>query len=176
MLFWSRLPTFLEPQISLTLNPSLPSCMPSTLAAPSHNGFYFLNSLSLYTYRQWQQCDSSLSFIFLRKASWLSNPTPTLVLFKLSSVIINVNISFPVSLFLVSVTHPHHIQSQDDVKVMKTDVAHTNGQHLQENSKSTSTKWWNILEGITARRKTGNLYREMESVYFYLINVNLLSH
>ena len=28
--------------------PPLPSCMPSTLAAPSHDRFYFLNSLYLY--------------------------------------------------------------------------------------------------------------------------------
>ena len=84
--------------------------------------------------------------------------------------------SFPVFLFLVSVTHPHHIPSQDDMKAMKTDVAHTNGQNLHESSKSASTKRGIIREGNAARRKTGSLYREMGSVYFYLINVNLLSH
>ena len=69
-----------------------------------------------------------------------------------------------------------NIPSQDDVKAMKTDVAHTIGQYLQENTKCASTKRGTILKGNAAIRKTGNLYRETGSVYFYLINVNLLSH
>ena len=32
------------------------------------------------------------------------------------------------------------------------------------------------VEGNAARMQTGNLYRETGSVYFYLININLLSH
>ena len=45
-----RLPTFLEPQINLTLNPPSPnSCVPSTIVAPSHDHIFFLNSLSLFS-------------------------------------------------------------------------------------------------------------------------------
>ena len=55
-------------------------------------------------------------------------------------------------------------------------MAHTNVQHFQENSKSDSTKRGTILEGNAPIMKTGNRYRETGSVYFYLINVNLLSH
>ena len=51
-----------------------------------------------------------------------------------------------------------------------------NVQHLRENSKSASLKQGTILEGNAGRMQTGNLYRETGSVYFYLINVNLLSH
>ena len=94
----------------------------------------------------------------------------------LSSVIINFNISFPVSFVLVSVTHPHHMTSENNVKPMKTDIALTNVQHLQENSKSDSIKRGTILEGNAPIMKTGNRYRETESFYFYLIHVNLLSH
>ena len=58
---------------------------------------------------------------------------------------------------------------------MKTDVAHTNVKHLQENSKSAP----NIVKDFTWKKRSQNenrnLCRETESVYFYLINVNLLS-
>ena len=49
-------------------------------------------------------------------------------------------------------------------------------QHLREYSKYASTKRGTILEGIAARIKTENLFRETGSVYFYLINVNLPSN
>ena len=104
---------------------------------------------------------------------FLTNPTPTPLVFVFCY---NQLQHLHASLFLVSVTHPHYIPSKDDVKAMKTDVAHTNCQHLQENSKSASTKRRTIREGNATRRKTGNLYWETGSVYFYLINVNLLSH
>ena len=43
-------PNVLEPQINRTLNPSpFPSCIPSTLVAPSRDRFYFLNSLTLFS-------------------------------------------------------------------------------------------------------------------------------
>ena len=48
-------------------------------------------------------------------------------------------------------------------------------QHIRENSKSASTKRGPYLKETT-RMKIGNLYRETESVYFYMINVNLPSH
>ena len=41
-------PDVLEPQINPALPPP-PSSIPSTLAAPSHDRFYFLNSLSLFS-------------------------------------------------------------------------------------------------------------------------------
>ena len=61
-------------------------------------------------------------------------------------------------------------------KTHANNVAHTNVQLLRESSKSAPTKRGTILEGSAARMKTGNRYREMGSVYFYLINVNFLSH
>ena len=42
---------------------------------------------------------------------------------------------------------------------MKTDIAHTNVQHLQENYKSVSTKRGTILKGNAHIMKTGNRYR-----------------
>ena len=82
----------------------------------------------------------------------------------------------PVSLVLVSVTHPPHILSLHDVKSIKQTSHIPTVQHLWENSKSASTKRGTILAENAARTQTRNLYRETGSVYFYLINVNLLSH
>ena len=90
----------------------------------------------------------------------------------LSSVIINFNI-FPVFLFLPLLPIPYHIPYQDDVKPMKTYIAHTNIQQLRENSKSASTKRGSYLkETQTECKPEGNLYRDTGSVYFCLINVN----
>ena len=81
----------------------------------------------------------------------------------------------PYLYFLPQLPISPHIPSQADMKPMNTDV---NVQHLQENMKSASTKRGTILEGNAAEQKTGNLFRETGSVYFYLINdlINLLCH
>ena len=52
MLCWSRLQTFWSRKSTLPLTSS-PSCIPSTLVAPSHACFFFLNSL-LYLFSKYR--------------------------------------------------------------------------------------------------------------------------
>ena len=88
----------------------------------------------------------------------------------------NFNISFIVSLVLTPLSNPPPLtlsRWSGKIKPMNGRRTDTN---LRENLKSVSTNRGTILEGNAARMKNGNLYREMESVFFYLINVNLLSH
>ena len=103
----------------------------------------------------------------------LTNPTPTLVcLWELSSVT-----STSPSHFFFYLRYPViHIYPFKITLNPLTGVQHTFVQHLREYSKSVQTKRGTIFEGSAARMKNGNLYRETGSVYFYLINVNLLSH
>ena len=152
-----------------------PSCLPSNLAAPSHDRFYFPNSLSLF---------SKYKYIFLE---WFTYPPPPLNhtrYFGLDSLTTHQPLFvfcynqlqhlFP-CIFIFGLcltpppTHTHHILSQDDVKAMKTDVAHNIFKRI-----------WSVPqqsgEPYATSRETGNLYWETGSVYFYLINVNLLRH
>ena len=66
--------------------------------------------------------------------------------------------------------------SQDDVKPIKQTSCISKFNIFERIRRVPPTKWGIILEGNTARMKTGNLFRKTESVYFYLINVNLPSH
>ena len=59
---------------------------------------------------------------------------------------------------------------------MKTDIAHDDVKNLNSKGARVSTKRGTILEENAPRMKTGNLYRDTGSVFFYLINVNLPSH
>ena len=94
----------------------------------------------------------------------LANPTPILCL---SSVITTSIYDSPYLYFWLLLPTSPHKPFQYDVKSTKTYVAYTNVQHLQENSKSASTKRGTIHEGSAPRKKSGNLYREKGSVYFY---------
>ena len=133
-------PNFLEPQINNTLNP-FPQLHTVHLSRTQPWPFFIF----LIVYILSSQ-DSYLPPFFWSDLRHPPRIKPHPVFLALTQcpntnpVIINFKISWPVSLFLISATHPHHILSQDDVKTMKTDVAHTNGQHIQENSKSASTK------------------------------------
>ena len=103
--------------------------------------------------------------------SWLT-PCTNQHLF-LSTVIIDCNIRFPISLFWPQLPNPPHYT------VLRWREIHFKNRrltYLRENSKSASTKRETILERNATRMRTGNLYRETGSVYFYLININLPSH
>ena len=179
-------PNIVEPQINPNLNPSS-SCIPSTFVTPSYDRFYFQNSLR--EDKGWCEVRKDKkeigwgmkgTYMTSEKGGWYINLEKIYVCACIgrTDIIINFNIYFPASLFY-GPCYPTLIIYP--LKMKWNIWKHTSHlplfvQHLRGNSKCASTKRGTILEGNAARMKIRNFYRQTGSVYFYLINVNSLSH
>ena len=144
-----------------------PGCIPSILDAPSHVHFYFLNSLSLSTIYRFIGIFSQDAYFPLLFLKWYTytplNPHPEFLVFTNPTstfVTLLLNSSFPVSLFVASVTHPSlYVLSRWRENKKNTYITHTDIQHLRE-IRSVSRQSGDLIDGNDWKQETCNGKRD----------------